>query len=35
MRAKEWLDERRVLNELVREAREIEQMLSNEPPLSE
>jgi hypothetical protein len=35
MRAKEWIDERRMLNELVREAREIANMLSNEPPLSE
>jgi hypothetical protein len=28
MRAKEWLDERRMLNELVRESREIENMLN-------
>lgn len=27
MRAREWLDERRMLNDLVREAREIELML--------
>ena len=31
MRAREWLDERRMLNDLVREAREIEHMLN---PLS-
>jgi hypothetical protein len=28
MRAREWLDERRMLNELVRESREIEDMLN-------
>jgi hypothetical protein len=28
MRAQEWLDERRMLNELVRESREIEDMLN-------
>jgi hypothetical protein len=29
MRAQEWLDERRMLNELVRESREIEDMLKS------
>jgi hypothetical protein len=28
MRAKAWLDERRIINELVRESREIEDMLN-------
>jgi hypothetical protein len=28
MRARKWLDERRMLNELVREAREIEDILN-------
>ena len=32
MRAKEWIDERRMLNELVREAREISMILAHPKP---
>jgi hypothetical protein len=32
MRAKEWIDERRMLNELVREAREISMILAQHKP---